>query len=76
MAHLLEALVVLLRGHDGGQEQLHVADGFLHDPVKHAQQGAPLIQHLLGGRCREIPGRFGERTRAENAVNPHGQTRH
>lgn len=55
LAHLLEALAVFLLGHDRGQEQLHVADGLLHDHVKHTQQGAPLIQHLLGARCREIP---------------------
>lgn len=35
--HLLEALAVFLGGHDGGQEQLHVADGLLHHHVKHTQ---------------------------------------
>lgn len=55
MARLLEGLAVLLRGHDGGQEQLHVADGLLHDHVEHAQQGSPLVQHLLGGGRGEIP---------------------
>lgn len=46
---LLKSLAVFLGGHDGGQEQLHVADGLLHNHVKHTQQGAPLIQHLSGG---------------------------
>lgn len=58
LAHLLEALTVFLRGHNGRQEQLHVADGLLHNHVKHAQQGAPLIQHLPGGWRGEIPGKF------------------
>lgn len=61
LAHLLEGLAVFLWGHYGGQEQLHVADCLLHDHVKHTQQGAPLIQHLLGGRCGEIPGKHTHR---------------
>lgn len=63
---LPEALVVFLRGHNGRQEQLHVADGLLHDHVKHAQQGAPLIQHLLGWRCGEIPGNSPEHALSGN----------
>lgn len=73
LAHLLEALTVLLWGHDSRQEQLHVADGLLHDHVKHAQQGAPLFQHLLGGRCREIPRKF-TRTHASHASAHTAQT--
>lgn len=51
---LLEAFVVLFWGHDGGQEELKVADGFLHGDIKGTQQRSPLIQHLLCGRLREI----------------------
>lgn len=49
-----EALLVLLGGHDGGQEELKVADGTLHGDVKRTQQRTPLLQHLLGGRLRKI----------------------
>lgn len=63
--HLLEALAVLLRGHDCGEEQLHVTDGLLHSHVKHAQQGAPLVQHLPGGRRWEVPGKEGTGARAQ-----------
>lgn len=33
---LLEAFVVLLWRHDGGEKELKVADGFLHSDIKWA----------------------------------------
>lgn len=63
---------MFLWGHDGGQEELHVTDGLLHDHVKHTEKGAPLIQHLLGGRCGEIPENFAS---AHTDISPHKHTR-
>ncbi len=34
---LLEAFVMLFWGHDGGQEELKVANGLLHSDIKRAQ---------------------------------------
>lgn len=53
--HVLETLVVELRGKGGGQEELKVGDGLLHGDIKGTHQRPPLIQHFCSGIFWEIP---------------------
>ena len=50
----LVSSVVLVRGHEGGEEVAHEADAIHHGHVVDTQQWPPLLQHLLGALHRKI----------------------